>query len=88
MTGSDADGDPLTFAVIAGPTNGTLSGAAPNLTYTPDASYLGPDSFTFKANDGLVDSTAATVSITVTAVDDPPVADAQDVPSTDSTPRS
>src|SRR5437879_5974214 len=74
LTASDADGDPLTYSVVAGPTHGALSGTAPNLTYTPVANYNGPDSFTFKANDGTVDSSAATVSITVTAVNDPPVA--------------
>jgi len=74
LTASDADGDPLTYSVVAGPTHGALSGTAPNLTYTPAANYNGPDSFTFKANDGTVDSSAATVSITVTAVNDPPVA--------------
>ena len=47
-----------------------MSGTAPNLTYTPDANYNGPDSFTFKANDGTEDSNTATVSITVTAVND------------------
>ena len=66
-SGSDADGDGLTFTVVAGPSHGTLSGAAPNLTYTPAADYNGPDSFTFKVNDGTVDSSPATVSITVTS---------------------
>ena len=42
----------LTFSVVAQPTNGTLSGTAPNLTYTPNANFNGSDSFTFKANDG------------------------------------
>src|SRR5207237_1118655 len=74
LTASDVDGDPLTYAVVAAPTHGALSGVAPNLTYTPSAGYFGPDSFTFKANDGTVDSCAATVSITGTAVNDPPVA--------------
>src|SRR5207248_2621265 len=74
LTASDVDGDPLTYSIVAGPTHGALSGTAPNLTYTPAANYNGPDSFTFKANDGTVDSSAATVSITVTAVNDPPVA--------------
>jgi hypothetical protein len=45
-----------------------LSGTAPNLTYTPNAGYFGPDSFTYKANDGTVDSNVATASITVTPV--------------------
>ncbi len=66
LTGTDTDGDPLTYSIVTGPTHGTLSGTAPNLTYTPAAGYTGPDSFTFTANDGNVDSTPAQVSITVT----------------------
>ena len=75
LTGSDVEGSPLTFAVLTGPTKGTLSGAAPNLTYTPNANVNGSDSFTFKANDGELDSAPATVSITITPVNDAPVAD-------------
>ncbi len=56
----------LTYAVVSSPANGTLSGTAPNLTYTPTAGYSGADSFTFKANNGS-DSNVATVSITVAA---------------------
>ena len=48
------------------PTNGSLTQVAPNAwRYTPNAGYLGSDSFTFKANDGKVDSNVATVNITV-----------------------
>ncbi|MFQ5590125.1 MAG: Ig-like domain-containing protein, partial [Phycisphaerae bacterium] len=42
-------------------------------TYNPNANFNGADSFTFKANDGTVDSNTATVSITVSPVNDPPV---------------
>jgi len=63
---TDPDGDPLAFAVVAGPSHGTLTGTAPDLTYTPAAGYTGADSFTFKANDGKLDSNVATVSISVT----------------------
>ena len=42
------------------------------MTYTPTANYNGDDSFTFKVNDGTVDSAPATVTITVTAVNDAP----------------
>ena len=42
-----------------------MSGTAPNVTYTPATNYIGTDSFTFKANDGTVDSTAAAVSVIV-----------------------
>jgi hypothetical protein len=73
LTGSDPDNDLITFAVLTTPQNGSLSGSAPNLTYTPNANFNGVDSFTFKVNDGKVDSPAATVEIGVTAVCQPPV---------------
>ena len=76
LTGSDPDNNPLTYSVVTQPAHGALSGTAPALTYTPAANYSGPDSFTFKVNDGTVDSAPATVSITVNPVNDPPVADA------------
>ncbi|TAL05750.1 MAG: hypothetical protein EPO07_03140 [Verrucomicrobia bacterium] len=65
LSASDADGNSLTYSVVASPTHGTLIGTAPNLTYTPNPSYSGSDSFTFKANDGQTDSGVATVTITV-----------------------
>src|SRR3990172_1802138 len=65
LTASDIDGDPLTYTVVSGPTNGLLTGTAPNLTYTPNPSFVGNDSFTFVANDGTVYSNTATVSISV-----------------------
>ena len=77
LTGSDADGNVLTFRATSNPSHGTLSGTAPSLTYTPAANYSGPDSFTFVANDGIVDSAPATVSLTVTPVNDAPVANAR-----------
>ena len=70
----DSDSDPLTSAIVTQPTHGVLSGTFPNLTYTPAANYYGPDSFTFKVNDGTVDSNVATVDITVTMDSNPPVA--------------
>jgi hypothetical protein len=117
LTGSDADGDPLTFQIVSSPQHGDLSQltaaslaqktkakrqkqkkqkqkktvpgtiastlsskaaavlvrstAANNVTYTPHPNYNGPDSFTFKVNDGKTDSLPATVNITVTPVADP-----------------
>ena len=53
--------------------------------YRPNANYVGADSFTFKANDGLLDSNTATVSITVTAVNDAPTASAGLVSATEDT---
>ncbi len=67
LTGSDPDGDTLSFQVTAQPTHGVLSGTAPNLTYTSALGYLGPDSFQFVVSDGTLSSSPATVSITVSS---------------------
>jgi hypothetical protein len=72
LTGSDPDGDALTFNVLMPPSHGTLSGTAPNLVYTPNAGFSGADSFTFKANDGQADSAPATVSLSVGPASDIP----------------
>ena len=69
LNATDIDGDPLTYAIVTPPAHGTLSGSGATRTYTPDRHYFGPDSFTFKANDGAADSNVATVSITVTRRD-------------------
>lgn len=74
LDGSDVNGDPLSYGLVALPSNGMLSGTAPNLTYSPTANYYGPDSFTYQANDGTELSPIATVSIDVTSVNDAPVA--------------
>lgn len=74
LSATDVENSPLTYAIVSGPTHGVLSGTAPNLTYTPNANYSGADSFTYKANDGGLDSNVATVIITVNSVNDAPVA--------------
>ncbi|MBI1766667.1 MAG: tandem-95 repeat protein, partial [Acidobacteria bacterium] len=73
LTGSDPDNDTISFAVLTTPQHGSLSGSAPNLSYTPANNFSGTDSFTFKVNDGKVDSPAATVEIGVTSVCQAPV---------------
>jgi hypothetical protein len=87
LTGTDLDNDPLVYAILTTPAHGTLSGTAPNLTYTPAANYYGADSFTFRVNDGHVNSASAIISITVTAVNDAPVANAQAVTAAKETPK-
>ncbi|MEN3362218.1 MAG: hypothetical protein V7637_6200 [Mycobacteriales bacterium] len=76
LTATDADGDPLTYTVHGAPAHGTLSGTAPALTYTPAAGYAGPDTLTFTASDGRLDSDLARAAITVTPLPatPPPVA--------------
>ncbi|MDB6025017.1 MAG: LamG domain protein jellyroll fold domain protein [Verrucomicrobiales bacterium] len=56
----------LTFANQTSPTNGILSGTAPNLVYTPNANFQGIDGFTFQVNDGTTNSLSASVNIFVT----------------------
>lgn len=79
LVATDPDGDQLTYQIMTQPGYGTLSGTPPSVTYTPTAHFYGSDSFTFKANDGKIDSNEATVSITVTHVNHPPVAQDQSV---------
>ena len=86
LTASDVDGDLLSYTVVSGPSHGSLSGDPPDLTYTPSPGYVGEDSFTFVANDGLADSNTATVSITVTQSNHPPIAYDQDVTTPEDTP--
>ena len=72
---TDVEGNPLTALLATGPAHGTLTfNANGSFTYTPTNSYHGPDSFTYRANDGTSNSGIATVSITVTPLTDPPVA--------------
>ena len=72
---SDAENSTLTAVLESGPSHGTLTlNANGSFIYTPASNYNGPDSFTYKANDGHTDSNIATVSITVNAVNDAPVA--------------
>ncbi|MEX2044158.1 MAG: LamG-like jellyroll fold domain-containing protein, partial [Opitutus sp.] len=79
LSGSDPENDALAFVVLTQPAHGTLNGTAPELTYTPAPNFFGSDSFTFKADDGAADSLAVAVMLTVTPVNDPPVAQAQAV---------
>ena len=67
LTGTDVEDSPLTYSIVDDPAHGGLTGSGANQTYTPTTGYSGPDSFTFKVNDGTVDSLPATVSINVTA---------------------
>ncbi len=78
LQASNSDnGQTLVYSIVSRPAHGTVSisnvttGA---YTYTPASGYIGSDSFTFKANDGYLDSNTASVSATVT--DAAPVADA------------
>jgi hypothetical protein len=64
----DIDGNGLVYALVAQSTHGTtVVNSNGSYTYTPDTNFQGNDSFTFRANDGTVDSTAAALTIQVQA---------------------
>ncbi|QSQ12224.1 Ig-like domain-containing protein [Myxococcus landrumensis] len=67
LLGGDVDGDVLQYRVLTQPAHGTLSGTAPDLTFTPEAGFSGSTSFTFDVFDGKVASAAATVQLNVTS---------------------
>jgi len=73
LTGSDVEGDALTYALATNPSNGTSTLSGSQVTYTPNTNYNGSDSFTFTVSDAEYTSSAATVSITVASVNDLPV---------------
>ena len=100
LTASDVDSATLVFSIVNAPLNGGLSTlASPNcvasgngshctvtVTYTPNPDFSGADSFTFRFNDGSVDSNTVTASITVIAINDPPVAQGQSVAANEDSP--
>ena len=77
LNGSDVDGDNVTFTIVTSPSNGVITGDVPNFIYTPNPNFNGEDSFTFKTNDGQVDSELATVTVDVKPINDAPVAHSQ-----------
>ena len=86
LKGSDRDNDLLTYSIIVEPAHGRWTGTVPNLSYMPEQDFNGQDSFTFKVNDGKVDSEVATVTITVTPGNDPPTANDDSATAKEDTP--
>ncbi|MGE0132541.1 MAG: Ig-like domain-containing protein [Blastocatellales bacterium] len=72
LAGADVDGDTLSFSITGPPANGALSGVGPNLTYTPNADFSGADSFTYSVSDGNGGTATATISLTISPVNDAP----------------
>ncbi|KAA3665508.1 MAG: DUF11 domain-containing protein [Chloroflexi bacterium] len=71
LTGSDLDGDTLTFSILTPPTNGSLGAITPqtattaSVTYTSNMGFAGADSFTFQVTDDDGNTDSATINITV-----------------------
>src|SRR5213075_2155885 len=72
---SDVDGDALSAILATGPIHGTVAlNGDGSLVYMPALNFNGIDSFTYRASDGQAQSGIATVTITVTPINDAPVA--------------
>ncbi|HUT93242.1 MAG TPA: Ig-like domain-containing protein [Thermoguttaceae bacterium] len=78
---SDPDGDMLTASIQGFPSHGSVNlSANGSFVYTPNTNYHGTDSFTYTVSDGSLDSSPATVTITVNSVNDKPQAGADAYP--------
>ncbi len=72
---TDPEGAPLTAMLVDDADDGTLTlNANGSFSYTPRAGFAGTDAFRYQAHDGSSPSAPATVTITVTEVNDPPIA--------------
>lgn len=78
LSATDPDGDPLSWVVVSGPTDGaatvTPAGDSVAATYTPDADFNGADAFAVSVSDGNGGTDLIVVEVTVTPVNDAPVA--------------
>ncbi|WP_076419104.1 Ig-like domain-containing protein [Colwellia sp. UCD-KL20] len=75
LVASDSDDDTLTYSIVSEPLHGSLMQSVDNSwVYTADENYNGIDSFTYKATDPDTDSEPATIDITITPVNDKPIA--------------
>ena len=68
-------GETLTVTAVTQGTNGTVTFTGSDVTYTPDADFFGTDSFTYTISDGNGGTDTATVNVTVTNVNDAPIAE-------------
>lgn len=85
---SDIDGDSLTAIKVNNPTHGLVVLAADgSFSYTPDASYTGPDSFSYRASDGnSPNPTSAITVVTITVASIPPINTPTPIPTVAATP--
>jgi hypothetical protein len=98
---TDVDGDTLTASIVATAQHGQVSinapsagsGQAVSFTYTPNLNHNGVDSFTYKVNDGSLtgaglDSNVATVTLSISAVNDAPTLGDLNLAAVEDTPLS
>ena len=73
LVGTDANGDTLTYSIVAQPEHGMVTLNGNIAKYTPISNYAGTDNFSFKVNDGKLDSSSVVVTVIVTDVVEPVV---------------
>ena len=89
LPGTDPDGDALVFALATAPASGiAVINADGSYSYTPNPDFNGQDSFTFTVSDGVAPPQTYTVTVTVTPVDDAPVANPSPLVVTEDTPAT
>jgi len=76
LTAVNPNNTALTYTTVSGPAHGSLTGSGAHRIYTPAPDFIGTDSFTFRASDGVRNSNVSTVTITITEVNEAPVANA------------
>ncbi len=69
----DIDGDNLTYNITSNPTNGNILLSGNNIHYNPNQNYNGTDHFSFRSNDGIVNSNIVDVNITINPINDYPI---------------
>ena len=74
FAGTDPDNDPLSLVNRTEPSNGVITGNGLTIIYTPNENFNGTDSFTYQLSDGNDTSATASVNITISAINDVPVA--------------
>lgn len=84
---SDVEGDDLVAEIVTPPAHGVAVVSGTVVIYTPEADWNGLDEFTYKVNDGELDSNSAIISVNVTPVNDAPVANDMDVEALENTPE-
>ncbi|RYE69742.1 MAG: tandem-95 repeat protein, partial [Rhizobiaceae bacterium] len=86
---TDVDGDPLTYAVTTAPVNGTVV-INPDGTYTyvPKPNFSGTDSFIVTISDGKGGLVTVTITVTVTGINDAPIATSPAITTVEDTPKT
>lgn len=87
LSGYSPDGKPLNYVLVSNPSNGTLTGKPPQLTYVPNPHFNGSDAFIFQVTEGTFLSEPSTVSIVIAAVNDAPIAVGQTISVSEDEPK-